>query len=91
MPLSGYIHANPIELIESNWKEAGIKSWPKVNDFLQKYRWSSYLDCIGMKNFPSVISKDFLLNYFQNEKGYKQYLTDYLAKDFEEIENLILE
>ena len=50
LPLSGYIHSNPIEIIDPGWKEKGIKEWPKVNNFLQKYRWSSYLDCIGIKN-----------------------------------------
>ncbi|MDA2922084.1 transposase, partial [Patescibacteria group bacterium AH-259-L07] len=58
--LSRYIHLNPIELIERNWKEEGIKNWKKVNDFLEDYRWSSYLDYIGKKNFPSVINKELI-------------------------------
>ena len=89
--LSGYIHSNPVEIIEPGWKDAGIKDWPMVNDFLQKYRWSSYQDYIGIKNFPSVINKDFLLNYFQDTKRYQQYLKTYLVGDLERIKEVVLE
>lgn len=89
LPLSGYIHANPVELIEPNWKEKGIKDQAKVKNFLQKYRWSSYLDCIGIKNFPSVINNDFLINYFKSEKEYQKYLMTYLSKDLEKIKEII--
>ena len=91
LPLSGYIHSNPVEIIEPGWKDAGIKDWPMVNDFLQKYRWSSYQDYIGIKNFPSVINKDFLLNYFQDTKRYQQYLKTYLVGDLERIKEVVLE
>lgn len=49
-----YIHTNPISLIEPNWKEKGIEEPEKVIEFLENYKWSSYQDYIGKKNFPSV-------------------------------------
>lgn len=88
LPLTNYIHFNPIEIIEPGWKEKGIKNWQKVNEFLLNYRWSSLSDYNGIKNFPSVISKDFLLSYFPDEKKYKEYLMSYLtgySKNIEEI------
>ena len=88
LPLTSYIHLNPVELLEQGWKEKGIKNWQKVSKFLQNYRWSSFLDYTGTKNFPSVISKDFLLNYFQGdnrEKKYQQYLIDNLTSTFKGI------
>lgn len=91
LPLNNYIHFNPVSLIEPDWKEKGIKDWQKVNKFLHNYRWSSFLDYIGIKNFPSVINKDFLLGYFSDEKKYKQYVADNLIGDFGKIEDLILE
>lgn len=93
LPLSGYIHANPVEIIEPGWKERGIKNQQKVNSFLQKYRWSSYLDYAGIKNFPSIISKNFLSDYFKDGKGYQKYFMSYLFKDkdFNKIEKIKLE
>lgn len=91
LPLNGYIHSNPVELIEPNWKQEKIKNWEKVDDFLQRYRWSSHLDYVGIKNFPSVINKEFLLNYFDDKKDYSQYLKSYLVGDRENIKEIIID
>lgn len=89
--LSRYIHLNPVELIESDWKEKGVRNWRKVNEKLEKYRWSSYLDYIGKKNFPSLINKEPILNYFNNETKYKKFIGEWALKDMGGIEDLILE
>ena len=91
LPLVSYIHLNPVELIESNWKERGVKDWEKTNEFLEKYRWSSYLDFIGIKNFPSVINKNFLLNYYKNGENYKRYLITDLVRDLDKINKIKLD
>ena len=39
-----YIHLNPISLIESDWKEVGIRNYKKAEKFLDNYLYSSYLD-----------------------------------------------
>ena len=82
--LLNYIHLNPLDLVEPSWKEEGIKSWLKVRKFLRDYRWSSYQDYIGIKNFPSVIDQDAL-------KKYSGYTAKWLQKDFDEIANMVLE
>ena len=56
-----YIHTNPLSLIEPGWKKAGIKDFDMANKFLEEYKWHSYLDFIGIKNFPSVTEREFLL------------------------------
>mgnify|MGYP001606982650 CR=1 FL=1 len=56
-----YIHTNGISLIEPKWKENGVGNEQEVIEFLKKYKWSSYPDYIGKKNFPSVTKRDFLL------------------------------
>ena len=89
--LSRYQHINPVELIEPNWKEGGIKDWKKVNEFLENYRWSSYLDYIGKKNYPSVTNRELINSYFKNPKEYKKFINDWLIEDIEEIEDFILE
>jgi len=86
--LANYIHLNPMELLESGWKKHGIKSRRKALEFLEKYRWSSYLDYINIKNFPSVINKNFLMNYYQNKKDYEKYLMNDLIRDLDKIDKI---
>ncbi|MFH1462283.1 MAG: transposase [bacterium] len=89
LPLSYYIHLNPLELAIPKWKERGIQDWEIVNKFLKEYKWSSYLDYIGKQNFPSLINKDFLLDYFDGrEKNYQRNIMEWVMGDFEEKEKL---
>jgi len=89
--ITRYIHLNPVELVEPNWKERGIKDWKKVKKYLESYRWSSYFDYIGKKNFPSLINKKFLFNYFDSEKEYQKFVKDWVLKDSKIIEDLTIE
>lgn len=74
-----YIHANPISLIEPNWKEAGIKEPEKVIKFLEgDCRWSSYFDCIGKKNFPSVTDREFILKIMGGEQGCRDAVNNWV-------------
>ncbi|MDP3883043.1 MAG: transposase [Candidatus Staskawiczbacteria bacterium] len=65
-----YIFTNPTALIEQGWKEKGIRkhSVKEVIKFLEGYKWSSYQDCIGIKNFASVTERDFLLETMGSER-----------------------
>lgn len=69
-----YIHTNSISLIESKWKERGIADPEKVIKFLGNYKWSSYQDYIGEKNFPSVTDRDFIWKIMGGEKGCKEFV-----------------
>lgn len=91
LSLVNYIHLNPVELIEPGWKEGGIKDLQKADRFLENYRWSSYKDYIGIKNFPSVINKELIWSYFKNKKDLKCFTNQRLSGDFESIEDIILE
>ncbi len=68
--LPHYIHTNPLEL---NYR--GRTSI----DFLLDYRWSSFPDYIGRKNFPSVTSRGFLLDIFGGEEGYLRHTEERLG------------
>lgn len=89
-----YIHTNPISLIEPKWKEIGIKNPDKVIKFLEnKYRWSSYFDYIGKKNFPSVTERDFMLKVMGGEQGCKDFIENWVKYkgEIKEFSNLVLE
>jgi len=91
LTLLNYMHLNPVDLIQSDWKEEGIKNWQKVHKFLEEYRWSSYRDYIGIKNFPSVINNKPSIGYFPKSGEYKNYVIEWLRRDIQPIENLTLE
>ncbi len=90
--LPHYIHLNPLDLAAPKWREGGIKNFTKTLNFLETYRWSSFQDYIGQKNFPSLTSRNFLLNLFGGNKAYQRDLIAYLkASNLEPLQNLLLE
>lgn len=87
-----YIHLNALDLIEPNWRNGEIKNLNKAIKFLENYRWSSYLDYIGKKNFPSVTSRNFLLEFFNGPKEYQKETIKWLKQiDLREIKEIALE
>jgi len=95
MVVASYIFTNPIALIEPGWKENGIKnhSVKEVIKFLENYKWSSYQDCIGIKNFDSVTQRDFLMEMMGGEDGCKNVVEDWVSykKDVVKYDSLFLE
>ncbi len=91
MHLSRYIHLNPVKRIEEDWQERGIKSWTKVKKFLESYRWSSYQDYIGIKNFPSVIFQKPIWWYFKNSKEYREFIEEFTIEELIRITDIKLE
>lgn len=89
--LSRYIHLNPVELIEKNWQGEGIKNLSKVRKFLEKYRWSSYQDYIGIKNFPSVISQEPIWWYFKDKEECKKFVEEFALDELSKIASIKLE
>lgn len=96
MAVTSYIHLNCLELKEPEWEER-IFDPKEAIKFLESYRWSSYLDYIGKKNYPSVISKEFLKqvigesNTFRKMTEEKIYDRAEMNKLFEKTGDLILE
>ena len=73
-----YIHLNPLDMFAPEWREGELKDYKGAVKFLDSYRWSSHLDYLGEQNFPSLTSRDFLLEIFGGEKGYKKKINEYL-------------
>lgn len=72
--LPHYIHLNPLDLADIQWRKGKIKNVEKALKFLISYRWSSYLDYIGIRNLPSLTQRRFLLDLFDEQGGYKESL-----------------
>lgn len=87
-----YIHLNPLDLISPEWRNGKIKNYKEAIKFLEKYRWSSLPDYIGIKNFPSVISQDFVLECFGGKNEYKSKMYEWLKDmNLANINNMTLE
>lgn len=73
-----YIHANPISLVEPKWKEIGIKNTNKAIKFIENYKWSSYLDYLDRRNFPSLTSRRFLEDVIGKNEKCKKFINDWI-------------
>ena len=87
-----YIHLNPLDMATPEWRDGKIDNISKAVEFLESYRWSSYLDYIGKKNFPSVTQREFLMDFFGGPERYKRAAMKWLKEmDLTEIKSVILE
>lgn len=78
--LPHYIHLNPLDLYMPEWRDRKIRNVTKALKFLESYRWSSYLDMIGKKNFSSVSQREFLAQIYgsRTSRDYKNVVREWL-------------
>jgi len=89
-----YIHTNPCQLVEPGWKEAGVSDKKMAVKILKDYRWSSYLDYIGIKNFPSLTSREMFLELYGGLNGCRKNVEDWVshkADVYEDVKDIALE
>ena len=87
-----YIHSNPLDLSSPEWRDGQIRNYNDALGYLKSYRWSSFLDYCGQKNFPSVISRGFLLEIFGGERGFISKYKDWIHDlNFEYVRSVKLE
>jgi putative transposase len=78
--LFSYIHLNPVKLFDHNWKKNGVKNVGKTRSFLNKYKWSSYLDFLGKERIESkIISLDDFPKYFKDKAAIEKEIFDWFA------------
>ena len=53
-----------------------------AKDFLKNYKWSSFKDYIGIKNYPSLIKKKLIMDMSGGEKRYEKFVVGSLGGDF---------
>lgn len=73
-----YIHANCASLVDPNYKEKGIKELARVITFIENYKWSSYQDYLGKKNFPSVTERELLLEIIGGKEVCRAFMNDWI-------------
>ena len=90
-----YIHLNPLDYLRGaeQWRvrsKGGIVDMDKALDYLNSYRWSSYPDYIGKRNFPSILTTSLFKKSLGN---YNDSLISYLhdAEYDNDAKRLVLE
>ncbi len=76
-----YVFANPLDLFCESWKKEGIKNTKEAVEFLEAYKWSSYPDSIGKKNFPSVTNREVLINNFDSVNDIKSFVEERIFEE----------
>lgn len=90
--LPHYIHLNPLDLKSRSWRHKKIDNAKRAFQFLESYRWSSYLDHIGKKNFPSILSLNLFKKLFGAPKEYRRSLHEWINDmDLNDLSKIVLE
>lgn len=74
-----YIHLNPLDYSMPEWREGGVRDVQKALKQLDDYRWSSHLDYLGVKNFPSITRRDGLQELLGNRAAYEKTIADIIS------------
>jgi REP element-mobilizing transposase RayT len=80
--LFSYIHLNPVKLIQSDWKEVGIKNKIEAINFINEYKWNSYKDYILQnRKESSILNKEIFPDYFKDPIVFKKEIFEWLKID----------
>jgi len=72
-----YIHMNPVAFIEPEWKE-GIANIHAVKDFLEEYKWSSYIDhFVGKREESVILNKEDFPDSFVLAESFEELFLDF--------------
>lgn len=78
--LFSYIHLNPIKLIDSNWKIEGIKNKEVAEKHLNGYRYSSYIDYLGLSRLENkLVDYQSFPKYFCSGKSFQDFTKGWLT------------
>jgi len=74
-----YIHLNPLDYDFPQWRTGDVTNTKNALDYLQNYRWSSYLDYIEEKNFRSVLFVDELSRILGSSRAQKDEIRNIIT------------
>lgn len=90
-----YLHLNSLDYLPGakKWRErdkGALSDIPKVLEYLRDYRWGSYLDYCGTRNFPSILTKSLFSKALDSDysSALKEYLNDRNADEELDLKSL---
>ena len=73
-----YVHLNPLELVEPDWKEGTIRNQKIARKFLADYRYGSYFDyCIGERPERAILAYDDAPDFLKEQNDLEEMLSDF--------------
>lgn len=67
--LFAYIHLNPLKLLDIDWQKSGVINTEMAQSFLRQYRWSSYLDHLGIvRKESAILNLEDFPHYLRGQK-----------------------
>lgn len=81
---SRYLHLNPLELFDPQWKERGyVEDKEGAIKFLKGYKWSSLAEYLGTRQkFAPLIDKTPVMEYFNNNsEEYWKFLMEWIESE----------
>jgi putative transposase len=77
--LFSYIHLNPVKLIQSDWKERGIENINGTKKYLNDYKYSSFVDYMGVKRKENnILNTKAFPEYFESVEDFQNNIFDWL-------------
>ncbi|MES2007027.1 MAG: transposase [Patescibacteria group bacterium] len=67
-----YIHLNALDFSMPEWRTGNVTNIKKAFEQLENYQWSSHLDYLGKKNFPSITEREELASIIGTREKYKK-------------------
>jgi putative transposase len=83
--LLSYVHLNPVKLIDSKWKENGISDKIAAKNYLNNYKYSSYIDFLGEnRKEKNILAPESYPQYFETLKDFEDFVDEWLTFNEEE-------
>ena len=77
--LFSYIHLNPVKLIQSDWREKGIRNKDEALHYLSNFKYSSYLDNKVARPESKIINRESFPDYFTTKESYDSEMEEWLS------------
>lgn len=74
-----YIHLNPLDYVMPEWRDGGVQNVKEALKHLETYRWSSHLDYLGIRNFPSITRRNELQELLGTRAAYERTVADIIS------------
>ena len=73
-----YVHLNPLELVQKDWKEHGVSNQEGVRTFVNKYRYSSFCDYVAeVRPERAILAYDTAPDFLRHQNDLEEVFADY--------------
>jgi len=76
--LFSYIHLNPLKLIQTDWKEIGLKDMVKAREYLTAYKYSSHNDFLTVRPEGAILMTSLFPQYFQEKREFENEISEWI-------------